>query len=226
MKAMILAAGRGERMRPLTDSTPKPLLEVGGRALIEHHIDALARAGVRDLVVNLAWRGTQIRDYLDDGSKYGLKISYSDEGAEALETGGGIFQALPLLGREPFWLVNGDIYCEFEYGERQLAARQLGHLVLVPNPDHNPSGDFGLVDDRVVPTAADTWTYSGIALLSPDLFVDSSPGKFPLAPLLVDAMERDAMTGEIFAGRWVDVGTPERLRELDRELRGHTADGS
>lgn len=221
---MILAAGRGERMRPLTDSTPKPLLEVGGRALIEHHIDALARAGIRDLVINLAWRGGQIRDFLTDGTKYGVNISYSDEGAEALETGGGIFQALPLLGREPFWLVNGDIYCEYRYDERSLEAWQLGHLVLVPNPEHNHAGDFGLSEDRVVASAADTWTYSGIALLHPELFTGSSSGKFPLAPLLIDAMDRDAITGEVFRGRWVDVGTPERLRELDRELQGNPAD--
>jgi len=132
---------------------------------------------------------------------------------------------LPLLGRAPFWLVNGDVYCEFEYGGRQLAAGRLGHLVLVPNPEHNLSGDFGLAGDRVMASAADTWTYSGIALLRPELFADSSPGKFPLAPLLVDAMERDAITGEVFRGRWVDVGTPERLEALDRELRQKAADG-
>jgi len=211
-------------MRPLTDATPKPLLQVGGRALIEHHIEALGRAGIRDLVINLAWRGGQIREYLGNGSKYGLNIAYSDEGAEALETGGGIFQALSLLGEDPFWLVNGDVYCEFEYGERRFGAGQLGHLVLVSNPDHNPSGDFGLAGDRVVPSAADTWTYSGIARLRPELFADSSPGKFPLAPLLVDAMERDAITGEVYRGRWVDVGTPERLQALDNELRGLAAD--
>ena len=218
MKAMILAAGRGERMRPLTDATPKPLLEVGGRALIEHHVRALVGAGINELVINLAWRGAQIRDFLGNGAKYGASISYSEEGAEALETGGGIQHALPLLGREPFWLVNGDIYCEFAYPERSLNSDTLGHLLLVPNPEHNLSGDFGLDDECVVPMAAETWTYSGIALLDPRLFEDSSPGKFPLAPLLIDAMARAAITGEIHAGRWVDVGTPERLRELDHEL--------
>lgn len=224
MKAMILAAGRGERMRPLTDTTPKPLLKVGGRALIEHHIDALAGAGICDLVINLAWRGGQIRENIGDGSKYGVNISYSDEGPEALETGGGIHHALPLLGREPFWLVNGDIYCEYEYADRTLDDDRLGHLLLVPNPDHNAAGDFGLVDGRVVATAAESWTYSGIALLSPELFVHCTPGKFPLAPLLIDAMGRQTISGELFDGRWVDVGTPERLRALHRELRGNAVD--
>jgi len=218
MKAMILAAGRGERMRPLTDATPKPLLEVGGSTLIEHHVRALAGAGIHELVINLAWRGKQIADFLGNGSKYGINISYSDEGPEALETGGGIQHALPLLGSDAFWLVNGDVYCEFDYPERMLAPGAVGHLLLVPNPGHNPAGDFGLVGERVVPTAPETWTYSGIALLDPQLFVASTPGKFPLAPLLVDAMAREAITGEIYRGRWVDVGTPERLYALDREL--------
>lgn len=215
---MILAAGRGERMRPLTDSMPKPLLEVGGRALIEHHIVALARAGIGDLVINLAWRGARIREFLGDGSAYGVRIAYSDEGAEALETGGGIRHALPLLGDDPFWLVNGDVYCEFDYPPHTLAEAILGHLLLVPNPDHNPTGDFGLEGQRVVPTANRTFTYSGIAMLHPQLFAASAPGKFPLAPVLIDAMAREAITGEIYRGRWVDVGTPERLHALDREL--------
>jgi MurNAc alpha-1-phosphate uridylyltransferase len=218
MKAMILAAGRGERMRPLTDATPKPLLEVGGRALIEHHVRSLAGAGIRDLVINLAWRGAQIREFLGDGTKYGVSIAYSDEGAEALETGGGIHHALPLLGQDPFWLVNGDVYCEFDYPERRLADGGLGHLLLVPNPEHNSSGDFGLDGELVVPTATETWTYSGIALLEPRLFADATPGKFPLAPLLVDAMANKGISGEIYRGRWVDVGTPERFHELNRVL--------
>lgn len=220
---MILAAGRGERMRPLTDAIPKPLLEVGGRALIEHHILALGRAGIRELVINLAWRGSLIRHHIGEGSRYGLKITYSEEEPEALETGGGIHRALPLLGREPFWVVNGDIFCDFEYHDRHLATTGLGHLVLVPNPGHNPQGDFGLAGGRVVANAAETWTYSGIALLRPELFADCRPGKFPLAPLLIDAMARDAISGEVFYGRWTDVGTPERLRALDAELRQDTA---
>jgi MurNAc alpha-1-phosphate uridylyltransferase len=220
MKAMILAAGRGERMRPLTDSTPKPLLEVGGRALIEHHLAALAGAGVVDVVVNLSWLGQQIREFLGQGDKYGLRIAYSEEGPEALETGGGIHKALPLLGGEPFWLVNGDVYCEFDYRVQTLESGLLGHLLLVPNPEHNPAGDFGLVGDRVTSSGAPMWTYSGIAVLHPDLFASSRPGKFPLAPLLIEAMEHRAIGGEIFDGRWTDVGTPERLRQLDAELGG------
>jgi len=220
MKAMILAAGRGERMRPLTDATPKPLLKVGGRALIEHHIAALAGAGIRDLVVNLAWQGHKIRDHVGNGSEYGVKILYSDEGVEALETGGGIRHALPLLGTEPFWLVNGDVYCEFAYPARQLAPGTLGHLVLVPNPEHNHAGDFGLSGDVVTVDTTEKLTYAGIALLHPGLVDGTAPGKFPLAPLLIAAMKRRAITGEFFGGRWVDVGTPERLALLDAELCG------
>ncbi|MFQ5634750.1 MAG: N-acetylmuramate alpha-1-phosphate uridylyltransferase MurU [Gammaproteobacteria bacterium] len=218
MKAMILAAGRGERMRPMTDTTPKPLLKVGGRTLIEHHIAALARAGVDDLVINLAWQGGSIRDFIGNGAKYGVKIAYSEEPAGALETGGGIRQALPLLGTEPFWVVNGDVYCEFDYAERRLAERCSGHLVLVPNPAHNRAGDFGLDGDLVVESSPDSLTYSGIAVLSPGLFAGSPPGRVPLAPLLIDAVRRAAVTGEVFRGRWVDVGTPARLAALDRAL--------
>ncbi len=215
---MILAAGRGERMRPLTDRTPKPLLKVGGRALIEHHLDALARAGIGEAVINLAWRGAQIREYLGDGAEYGLKISYSDEGPEALETGGGIRRALPLLGAEPFWLVNGDVYSDFDYPRRGLEPEVLGHLVMVPNPAHNPAGDFALRGKFVMADGGERWTYSGIAVLRPALVAASKPGKFPLAPLLIQAMERRAITGELYRGRWVDVGTPARMRALDREL--------
>lgn len=218
MKAMILAAGRGERMRPLTDSTPKPLLEVGGRALIEHHIDGLAAAGVEEIVINLSWHGEQIMGFLGNGSKYGSKITYSDEGSVALETGGGIHRALPMLGDEPFWLVNGDVFCDFSYPELSLAPRLLGHLLLVPNPDHNLRGDFALDDDIVLAEGDPLWTYSGIALLRPEIFASCAPGKFPLAPLLIDAMDRRQISGEIYGGRWVDVGTPERLRSLDAEL--------
>jgi N-acetyl-alpha-D-muramate 1-phosphate uridylyltransferase len=218
MKAMILAAGRGERMRPLTDATAKPLLRVGGRALIEHHILALAAAGVTELVINLAWHGAQIREFLDNGAKYGVIITYSEEPEGALETGGGIQRALPLLGDAPFWLVNGDVYCAFDYPDRVLGAGRVGHLLLVPNPAHHPRGDFGLDGDDVVADAHRTFTYSGIALLDPALFAGSSPGRFPLAPMLVAAMSRGAISGEVYPGRWVDVGTPERLEALDREL--------
>ncbi len=217
---MILAAGRGQRMRPLSDERPKPLLRVGRRALIEYHLRALSGAGVDRVVINLSWQGNQIRDFLGDGSKYGLSISYSEEGPEALETGGGIHRALPKLGTQPFWLVNGDVYSEFDYPHRVLAAGVLGHLILVPNPGHNPRGDFCLAGSQVGTGGGERLTYSGIALLHPRLFVDASPGKFPLAPLLVNAMESGLITGELFRGRWLDVGTPERLQALDREMSG------
>jgi MurNAc alpha-1-phosphate uridylyltransferase len=224
MKAMILAAGRGERMRPLTDTVPKPLLSVGGRPLIEHHIDALACAGIQELVVNLSWCGDQIRDFLGNGSKYGLRVAYSDEGPEALETGGGIYHALSLLGSEPFWLVNGDVYCEFRYTPLNLETGVLGHLVMVSNPDHHPDGDFCLEHGRVRSRGGNTTTYSGLAFLHPGLFKDSSAGKFPLAPLLIKAMNQDAMTGEHFDGLWVDVGTPGRLGELNQILSSRHID--
>lgn len=224
MKAMILAAGRGERMRPLTDSVPKPLLLVGGKPLIEHHIGALVRAGIEELVINLSWHAKQIRTLLGDGSKYGLNITYSDEGSEALETGGGIHKALPLLGSEPFWLVNGDVYSEFGYRLMCLDAGVLGHLVMVPNPAHHPAGDFCLAAGRVRRSGATTMTYSGLAVLHPDLFSDSRCGKFPLAPLLVEAMRQDAVTGEAYDGLWTDVGTPERLRQLDQLISDRQTD--
>jgi len=218
MKAMILAAGRGERMRPLTDETPKPLLPVNGIPLIEYHITALVRGGIHDVVINLAWRGDQIRSLVGDGAKYGIKVSYSDESPKALETGGGIFRALPMLGTAPFWLVNGDIFCAYDYAERSLDDGKLGHLVMVPNPRHNEAGDFSLQNGQITQRTDPSLTYSGIAILHPDLFTGATDGKFPLAPLLNQAIERGALSGERFGGHWVDVGTPERLAELDRSL--------
>ena len=215
MKAMILAAGRGERMRPLTDRAPKPLLTVGDRTLIEHHLEALRAGGIREVVINLAWLGAQIREKLGNGDAYGLEITYSEEEAGALETGGGIFQALPMLGQAPFWLVNGDVYCDFNYDHRTLEPHSLGHLVMVANPTHHPAGDFALRDGILAPRDQDALTYSGIAMLDPALFAGCRPGKFPLAPLLNAAIEKQALTGERFDGLWADVGTPERLAELD-----------
>jgi MurNAc alpha-1-phosphate uridylyltransferase len=218
MNAMILAAGRGERMRPLTDTLPKPMLPVGGRPLIDFHLAALAGAGIERVVINLAWQGASIREFVGDGSKYGLSVTYSDEGSEALETGGGIQRALPWLGDDPFWLVNGDVYCEFDYPAQCLAPGVLGHLLLVPNPGHNPDGDFDLKHDRVQVGPPTPYTYTGIALLHPQLFAGSLPGRFPLAPLLTRAIHTGGITGVEFTGRWVDVGTPERLRQLDESL--------
>jgi N-acetyl-alpha-D-muramate 1-phosphate uridylyltransferase len=217
MHAMILAAGRGERMRPLTDHTPKPLLNVGGRALIEHHLVRLAAAGYRDVVINLAHLGERIRDRLGDGTRFGLAIAYSPEG-EALETGGGIRRALPLLGQGPFLVVNGDIWCDHPLTAPTLAADDLAHLVLVDNPPHHPHGDFRLEDARVRAEGTPRLTFSGIGWYRPELFLDHPQGRFPLAPLLREAMDTDRVSGAHHRGRWLDVGTPERLAVLERWL--------
>ncbi len=219
MKAMILAAGRGERMRPLTDCVPKPLLRAGGKRLIEYHIEALATAGVRDLVINHAHLGRQIEAGLGDGGRWGVRIRYSPEG-EALETGGGICRALPLLGDAPFLVVNGDIWCDYDFSGAHLGEGLLAHLVLVDNPAHNPQGDFALREGRITNAGAPRFTFSGIGLYRPVLFAGCGPGAFPLAPLLQAACDRGQVSGEHFQGRWTDVGTPQRLRELDRMLCG------
>jgi MurNAc alpha-1-phosphate uridylyltransferase len=216
---MILAAGRGERMRPLTDKTPKALLRVGGRTLIDIHIDALSAAGIREFVVNLSWLGGQIRDHLGNGARRGVTIAYSDEGDPPLETGGGIFRALGLLGREPFWLVNGDVYCDYAFNRAHLDASMLAHLVLVPNPAHNPAGDFSLQDGLLGDGAGARLTYSGLAILHPKLLERCSPGRFPLAPLLRVAAAAGRVSAERHDGVWSDVGTPERLQSLQAASR-------
>lgn len=219
MKAMILAAGKGERLRPLTLHTPKPLVRAAGVPLIEYHVRALAAAGFRELVINHAWLGQQIEDYLGDGRQFGVDIRYSAEG-EPLETGGGIFRALPLLGDAPFLVVNGDIFCDYPFSRVSPLPKGLAHLVLVDNPPHHPAGDFSLQQGRVtdVQAGADSLTYSGIAVLSPALFADCQAGAFKLAPLLRQAMVDNQVSGEHFAGRWIDVGTHERLAEVERLL--------
>lgn len=218
MKAMILAAGKGERLRPLTLHTPKPLVRAGGVPLIEYHLRAIKSAGVEDVVINHAWLGQQIEDYLGDGRQWGLKIRYSPEG-EPLETGGGIFRALPLLGDEPFLVVNGDIWVDFDFSSLMKPLKGLAHLVLVDNPPHHPDGDFALIDGHVHDDAAQPrLTYSGIAVLHPQLFAGCTEGAFKLAPLLRDAMAKGLVTGERFGGRWVDVGTHERLAEVEQIL--------
>jgi MurNAc alpha-1-phosphate uridylyltransferase len=295
MKAMILAAGRGERMRPLTDHTPKPLLRAGGRRLIEYHIEALVVAGIREIVINHAHLGSQIEESLGDGARYGAQINYSADTPEgdALETGGGIFKALPLLGDAPFVVVNGDIWTDYPYAElfktplsqtvdtnhshpaipalpamcmdvavsRESEARGSGcreqppaalmlpcmaaapapaalmlpcmaHLVLVDNPRHHPKGDFVLRvgDDSSKSSGASmchvydpvpgesTLTFSGIGVYRPELFAGCTPGKFQLAPLLRKAMRQHAVTGVYYTGQWMDIGTPQRLQELDQRL--------
>jgi len=214
---MILAAGRGERMRPLTDRIPKPLLPVVGRPLIQHHIEALAQAGFHELVINHAHLGEQIEQALGDGSRWGMQINYSPEPAGALETGGGIFRALPLLGAAPFVVVNGDIWTDYDFSHLSLPENSLAHLVLVDNPAHNPEGDFSLADGQVSDGPGERLTFSGIGVYHPDLFANCRPGAFPLAPLLKTAMAQGRVSGEYYRGRWVDVGTPERLAEINAE---------
>jgi MurNAc alpha-1-phosphate uridylyltransferase len=219
---MILAAGRGERMRPLTLDRPKPLLEVGGLPLIVHHLHALAMAGFRDVVVNVSWLGSQIKAALGDGSRYNVRLAYSDEGPEPLETGGGIFRALPLLGPAPFLVLNGDVWTDYPYAKLREALRpaDLAHLVLVGNPDHNPTGDFVLRDGRIVEEPGERLTFSGVGVYRPGLFDGCQDGIFKLAPLLRAASRAGRVGGEVHDGEWLDIGTPERLAELDRRLRG------
>ncbi|WLH12264.1 nucleotidyltransferase family protein [Pseudomonas hefeiensis] len=216
MKAMILAAGKGERMRPLTLTTPKPLVRAGGVPLIEYHLRALVRAGFRDIVINHAWLGQQIEDYLGDGSRFGVSIQFSPEG-EPLETGGGIFRALPLLGDEAFVVINGDIWTDYDFSALRRPRDCLAHLVLVDNPEHHPGGDFILADGQIHDggDAADKLTYSGIAVLHPRLFEGCSDGAFKLAPLLRKAMAEGLVSGEHLKGHWVDVGTHERLAQVE-----------
>ncbi|MEZ5446800.1 MAG: nucleotidyltransferase family protein [Gammaproteobacteria bacterium] len=211
MKAMILAAGRGERMRPLTDATPKPLLEVGGRALIEYHVEALVAAGFRELVINHARLGHLIEARIGDGRRYGAAIRYSPEGETPLETGGGINKALNLLGTGAFVVVNADIWTDFDFATLRGRRPDAAHLVLVPNPPHHPAGDFGLLDGRVRNDLPVRYTYAGIGVYHSDLFKDSTPGAFPLAPLIRAAAGRGEVTGELYSGTWIDVGTPQRL---------------
>jgi MurNAc alpha-1-phosphate uridylyltransferase len=218
MKAMILAAGRGERMRPLTDQTPKPLLEVGGKALIEYHLSALQQAGVREVIINHAWLGEQIEARLGTGERYGLEIQYSPEVPVALETAGGIIQALPRLGNEPFIVVNGDIWCDYPLQQLPEQLDDLAHLVMVDNPLHNPQGDFCLANGRLQAEGQSKLTYSGIGVYHPRLFAGLETGIRPLAPLLKNAMAKGLVSGEHYRGCWLDIGTPERLHELDTEL--------
>jgi MurNAc alpha-1-phosphate uridylyltransferase len=229
---MILAAGRGERMRPLTDNTPKPLLQAGGKPLIVWHIENLARAGITDLVINHAHLGAQIENTLGNGSRFGVRIRYSPERPAALETAGGIAQALHLLGDEPFAVVNGDIWCDYDFTRlsKQATAMQanddIAHLVLVNNPPQHPNGDFSLRAGRILPandqrltTHGAQLTFSGIGLYRPALFVHIPRGTAaPLAPLLRAQVAEGCVSGEHHTGRWMDVGTPQRLAELDRQI--------
>lgn len=234
MKAMILAAGFGERLRPLTEKTPKPLLPVGGKPLIQYHVENLAAVGVRELVINVSWLGEQIRDFLGDGSQFGVDIQWSAE-EQPLETGGGIKRALPLLGDAPFLLVNGDVWSDYDFSSLvspPFEHQQGAHLVLVPNPEHNPSGDFALtavdgcalsrVDyaDDTHSNTVETYTFSGISLMNPALFADfKAPSeRFPLRDVLAGSIRGGGVFGELYNGNWCDVGTVERLAQLNQQL--------
>jgi MurNAc alpha-1-phosphate uridylyltransferase len=225
MRAMILAAGRGERMRPLTDALPKPLLQVGGKPLIVWHIERLVAAGISDIVVNHAWLGEKLEAALGDGSGYGATLRYSRE-QTALETAGGIAQALPLLGAAPFLVINGDIWCDWQPRQAAALAGQLdgavlqAWLLLVKNPPHHPDGDFHLwTDATLAPAGGERLTFSGVGIYHPALFTRIAPGaRAPLGPLLSQAIARGAVRGSRHDGSWIDVGTPQRLAELDASL--------
>lgn len=216
MRAMILAAGRGERMRPLTHDIPKPLLDVGGKSLIEYQIERLVKAGITDLVINHGRHGRQIEERLGDGKRYSASINYSAEGDQPLETGGGIFKALELLGNKPFIAVNSDVWSDYPLERLPADPNGLAHLVLVANPAHHFGGDFGLDGDTVVLEGGPRLTFSGIAVYRPILFDECGPGRFPLAPILRHAIVRRLVSGERYQGTWIDVGTPERLEEVRR----------
>lgn len=235
MKALIFAAGKGERMRPLTDHTPKPLLRAGGKRLIERHLERLARLGVRDVVINTAWLSAAFPAALGDGGHWGIRIRYSEEGDEPLETGGGMLQARGLLGDEPFLGLNGDVYCDLDLTQLCLRDRDLASLVLVDNPVHHPRGDFQLTGDRIVVDSTDTvprLTFAGIGIYRMALLDDwrsvigdtaganATPPRFKLAPLLHAAITRARVGGLHHRGQWTDVGTPQRLAELDAALGG------
>ena len=223
MKAFILAAGRGERMRPLTDATPKPLLMAGGKPLIVWHLERLAASGFHEVIINHAHLGAQIETALGDGHQFGLSIRYSPEPPGALETAGGIAHALPLLGNKSFLVVNGDVFCDVDFAAftRHACPPAGAHLLLVDNPAHHGGGDFSLSGERIIPADGEqTLTYAGIGLFSPTLFRDVPPDQpLKLRPLLDAAIAAGILSGERHAGRWVDVGTPQRLAELDQELR-------
>jgi MurNAc alpha-1-phosphate uridylyltransferase len=218
MKAMILAAGDGKRMRPLTDNCPKPLLDVGGKPLMQYHIESLRQVGITELVINHGRLGNMIEEQFGDGSRLNVKIQYSPEGESPLETAGGIKSALALLGSEPFITVNADVWTDFNFDSLPDAPNHLAHLVMVDNPQHNQQGDFYLNGDVLHDNTGKCLTFSGIALYHPDFFLACPDGPYPLAPLLRQAIVDQLVSAEHFRGRWVDVGTPDRLNELHQAI--------
>ena len=216
MNAMILAAGHGKRLRPITDTMPKALVELRGRSLLERHLDAIQAAGVTNVVINLGRLGEMIAERVGSGERYGLDVLYSDEGDDILETGGGIHKALPMLGDEPFLVVNADIYTDMPLPTQPLDDDITGHLVLVPKPSYKANGDFDLVDNKVRNSANPELTFSGVAVYRPEFFAACSPGRFPLAPMLQAAADEGRLSGTVYSGLWEDVGTVERLEGLNR----------
>jgi MurNAc alpha-1-phosphate uridylyltransferase len=214
---MILAAGRGERLRPLTDDVPKALVEVNGVSLLERHLIALGKAGPRTVVINLGWLGERIVERVGSGSQFGLQVVYSPEYDNVLETGGGIHRALPLLGTDPFWVVNADVFSDFRLPDLALDADKLGHLILVPTPDHKENGDFDLVDGLVRNGDRPQLTFSGIGLYRPAIFAGQTAGRFPLAPILREAADDGQLGGSLYEGIWEDIGTADRLARLTKK---------
>lgn len=220
MKAMILAAGRGKRLRPLTDELPKPLIKVAGKSLIEYHLLNLAKAGFKDIIINTAWLAEKIHQQLGDGTNYGVSIQYSDEN-EALETAGGIIKALPLLGNEPFLVVNGDIWCDLDFSTLPTNLTSQAHLVLVNNPEHNKNGDFAIQESLLKNTGKTMYTYSGIGIYNADFFSNQQLAITPLAPLLRNKCNQHLVSAQHYDGLWTDVGTTDRLQVLEKQLNNN-----
>ena len=216
MKCMLLAAGLGERLRPLTNNIPKPLINIAGKPLIDHHLERLKTAGFKEIVINLSYLGDKIKAYLGDGQNYGVNINYSIEGNSPLETAGGIIHALPLLGDEPFLVINSDIWCNHSLSFANLSNEKMAHLVLIDNPPHNPKGDFVYELGKVINTGENFLTYSGIGIYHPELFINLPIKKLALAPILRSAVEKELVSAEYFTGNWFDIGTPERLKHADK----------
>ena len=215
---MILAAGRGERLRPLTDELPKSLVEVHGQSLLERHLESVRAAGIKTVVINLGWLGDQIVERIGSGSRYELEVIYSQEGDNVLETGGGIHKALPSLGSAPFLVINADIYTDMPVPDIKLADDHLGHLVMVPTPDYREHGDFDIVDGLIRNGDRASLTFSGVAMYRPEFFAGCEAGRFPLAPMLREAADGGRLSGSLYKGVWADIGTPERLAALNKGL--------
>lgn len=220
MKAMLLAAGRGSRLKPLTDKTPKPLLSIGPHSLIEYHLLALKRAGVHEVVINVSYQAKQIIKKLGDGKHYGLQLEYSYEQGAALGTGGGVFQALPLLGDEPFLVISSDIWTQFPFSPSFMTSDSEAHLVFVENPSFHPGGDYALAENGQVSMQGEKVTYAGIAKVHPHLFKNCNPGSFSISPLFNNAIKRGCVSGEIYRGPWFNVGTIAELERLEKALTG------